>query len=61
MKPGTPSEGHDSAVRIMRMRGLVLRGTALEPIPFRQFPPPIWKREPTPEQGHEQPSARRPA
>lgn len=47
------SEGTASAVRILRMRGLVHIGTALEPIPFRRLPPPIWKREATAEHGHE--------
>lgn len=53
----TISEGTASAVRILRMRGLVHLGTALEPIPFRRLPPPIWKREPTAETGHEHKSS----
>lgn len=53
---GDPSEGHASAVQILRMRGLVHLGTAHEPTPFRSHPPLVWKREPTTEQPrHEQP------
>ena len=57
------SEGTLSAVRILRMRGYVHVGTALEPTPFRPLPPPSWKRPTTEAPGHDQqqPSTRRPA
>jgi len=50
-------------VRILRMRGYVHVGTALEPTPFRPLPPPSWKRPTTEAPGHDQqqPSTRRPA
>ncbi len=54
------SEGTASAIRILRMRGLVHIGSTIEPSPFRARSKPVWIRTAAAaEQAHGQQQLRR--